>query len=333
MKKFNSLEDLGVIRNNFPDSKSELEPKDKENIEEEGKNPEDIYLLGGKDAEMRVIKKRLERAGQKYIDKGLGWGAKIEDYSREITEIINNKNIPIAIELASSEKIEGVVDIDHHNEKSNRPASLLQVMQRLNLETSLFDELIAANDSGFIPAMEKKIEEYREKFERNTGKEVFEELKRKWISVIRKIDRQAQGITKEQEEQASEAIKNKENFYNNSLTIVRSPHSKCATITDRLYGEYENLFIPSEDGESNFYGNGKLCQELKDKYEGSWAGGSGLGDKYGEAYWGGYPDQDEVEKYIKEKAEFLSEDFSRFDNIFIPENYVNFTEIGKKYMN
>lgn len=32
------------------------------------------------------------------------------------------------------------------------------------------------------------------------------------------------------------------------------------------------------------------------------AGGSCLGDKYGNAYWGGYPDQDEVEKYIKEKG-------------------------------
>ncbi len=343
MEKYNSLEDLAKLKDKFPKTEKTQNIEDsnvqddfeKEVIESnpiEEKPRKDIYLTGGSDAEMRVIKKRLKQVGQEYLDKNLKWGAKIEDYSEEISKILEEGNIPVAIELAGAEKVEGTIDIDHHNEKSNRPASLLQVMERLNLKPSLFDELIAANDSGFIPAMEKKIEEYRYQIENGPkgSKELFEELKKKWISVIRKIDRKEQGITQDQEKQAEEAIKTKEDFFKNTLSIVRLPHSKCATVTDRLYGTYENLFIPSGDGESNFYGNGKLCQELKEKYEGSWAGGSGLGDKYGNAYWGGYPDQDEVEKVIKEKVESLSQDLSRFDKIFIPENYSNFTEIGKK---
>jgi len=343
MEKYNSLEDLAKLKDKFPKAEETQSIEDsnvQDDFEEEviesnpiEKNPKkDIYLTGGSDAEMRVIKKRLKKIGQEYLDKNLKWGAKIEDYSEEISKILEEGNIPVAIELAGAEKVEGTIDIDHHNEKSNRPASLLQVMERLNLKPSLFDDLIAANDSGFIPAMEKKIEEYRYQIENRPkgSKELFEELKKKWISVIRKIDRKEQGITQDQEKQAEEAIKTREDFFNNTLSIVRLPHSKCATVTDRLYGTYENLFIPSGDGESNFYGNGKLCQELKEKYEGSWAGGSGLGDKYGNAYWGGYPDQDDVEKVIKEKVESLSEDLSRFDKIFIPENYSTFTEIGKK---
>jgi len=343
MEKYNSLEDLAKLKDKFPkieepqsvDDSNIQDDFEEEAIEDtptEEKPKKDIYLTGGSDAEMRVIKKRLKKAGQEYLDKNLKWGAKIEDYSEEISNILEEGNVPVAIELAGAEKMEDVVDIDHHNEKSNRPASLLQVMERLNLKPSLFDELIAANDSGFIPAMEKKIEEYRYQIENGPkgNKELFEELKKKWISVIRKIDRKEQGINQDQEKQAEEAIKTRENFFNNTLSIVRLSHSKCATVTDRLYGTYENIFIPSGDGESNFYGNGKLCQDLKEKYEGSWAGGSGLGDKYGNAYWGGYPDQDEVEKVIREKVESLSQDLSRFDKIFIPENYSTFTEIGKK---
>lgn len=343
MKNFNSLDKLGSLRDKFPkgtDDNLENEPKytgltDKDDQEEEfNKSVEmeqkDVYLLGGHDAEMRVIKNKLKKFGQEYFDRELAWGANIQDYSEQISKILEAGNTPVAVELAGAETIDGLVDIDHHNEKSNRPASLIQVMDRLGIKPSFFDELIAANDSGFIPAMEKKIKKYRSQIESKAGKDVFNELKNKWIAVIRKIDRKEQGITPEQEKQAEEAITNREDFHGGSLSIVRLPHSKCATVTDRLYGTYENLFIPSEDGESNFYGNGKLCQELKDKYEGSWSGGSGLGSHQENAFWGGYPDQEEVENYIKEKVQKISESFSRFDKVFISNNFSSFTEIGKK---
>ncbi len=333
MAKFNSLDQLGALRNDFPEeergkgfSEDSLEPADetetfinenndevdnnidhvnddvndddkeiKNNKPETSKNPKDIYLLGGSDAEMWAIKKKLDKIKQPYFNRELKWGAKIQDYSEQISKILETGDTPVAIELAEAETIKGVVNIDHHYEKSDRPASLLQVMDRLGLKPSLFDELIAANDSGYIPAMEEKIEKYRSQIEPRAGKDFFEELKNKWINTIRKIDRREQGITAEQEKQAEEAIKNREDLYNKTLSIVRLPHNQCATVVDRLYGTYENLFIPSANGESNFYGNGKLCQELEKKYEGSLAAGAGLGSKSGKAYWSGYPDQEELE--------------------------------------
>ena len=357
--KFNSFEQLNKLKDRFKDEKEvppppqnlpvgnenndtsdsfTTEEKLEEYVEENTDEAEyddvpqekDVYLIGGSDAEMQLIKKRIKKAGQEYIDKDLKWGAKVEDYSKEISELLESGDIPVAIELAGAETIDGVVDIDHHNEKSGRPASLLQVMDRLGLKPSLFDELIAANDSAYIPGMEKKLEEHRYQIESKTGKDGFGKIKTKLINLVRSKDREAQGITKEQEKQAEEAIQKREDLYNNTLTIVRMPHSKSATVTDRAYGTYENLFVPSEDGESNFFGNGKLCKELHYKYQGSWAGGSGLGSSNGKAYWGGYPDQEEAEAFIKEKAKEISESFARFDSIFTPEDTSYFTELGRK---
>ena len=79
-----------------------------------------------------------------------------------------------------------------------------------------------------------------------------------------------------------------------TLTIVKLQHSKCATITDRLYGKYENLLIICGDGEIDFYGNGLICLELQNKFNG-WSGGQL--PKNG--FWGGYADKDEVVDFLK----------------------------------
>jgi len=52
------------------------------------------------------------------------------------------------------------------------------------------------------------------------------------------------------------------------LTVVKLAHSKGATITDRLFGKYQNLLILSGDGEVKFYGDGKICEDLKNNFEG-----------------------------------------------------------------
>lgn len=115
------------------------------------------------------------------------------------------------------------------------------------------------------------------------------------IDKVRLQDRAAQGITKEQEEQAEKALESIE--IQGNLTIVKLQHSKCATITDRLYGRYKNLLIICEDGEIDFYGNGSVCLELQDKFRG-WSGGQ-LPEN---GYWGGYVDKDEVVNFLKTVA-------------------------------
>ncbi|MEK7620978.1 MAG: hypothetical protein AAB395_01345, partial [Patescibacteria group bacterium] len=211
------------------------------------------------------------------------------------------------VELSGADKVEGVVDIDHHGEKSHRPAAISQVMDRAGLKMSFIDELVAANDSAYIPGMETKIEEHRKDFEARIGLDGFERLKNKLINLIRAKDRQIQGITKEHEEQAEAAVKQLENSCGGLLTIVRMLHSKTATVADRLFGKYKNLIIISGDGEINFYGDGKLCKDLQTKFEGSWSGGSGFGKEGENAYWGINSDKSDILEYIKKyiDANFL----------------------------
>lgn len=255
-------------------------------IQKPDDNKKEVFLMGGSDLEMYQIKKRLSRSGNEVVDKNLKWGAKADDYAEEIKKILEEEKIPVAVELSGADQIEGVIDIDHHGNKSGNPASISQVMERAGIKMSFIDELVAANDSAYIPGMEAKIEEHREELEARIGLDRFEKLKVKLISLIRAKDRQIQGITEEHEKQADEAIRNLENTCEGQLTIVHLQHSKTATIADRLFGKYKNLLIISGDGEVNFYGDGKLCQDLQKTYDGSWSGGAGLGKNGENAYWG-----------------------------------------------
>lgn len=267
----------------------------------EPEKQKDVYLIGGSDLEMHQIKKRLKRSGQEYIDKDLKWGAKVDDYRDEIKKILEDGKIPVAIELSGADKLDGVVDIDHHGEKAHRPASIAQVMGRAGLRMSFIDELVAADDSAYIPGMEAKIEEHRKELEAKVGTEGFERMKSKLINLIRAKSRQIQGITEEHEHQATEAIKHLETTCDGLLTIVRMPHSKTAAVADPLFGKYKNLIIISDDGEVNFFGDGKLCQDLQSTFADSWSGGSGFGKTGGNAYWGASNlKQEDILKYIEE---------------------------------
>ena len=81
----------------------------------------------------------------------------------------------------------------------------------------------------------------------------------------------------------------------NRLNAVYLPHSKCATVTDRLYGQYDNLLIVCGDGELDFYGKGSICKDLNAKFEG-WCGG----DLDNSGFWGGYASPDDVKAFIDE---------------------------------
>jgi hypothetical protein len=173
-----------------------------------------------------------------------------------------------------------VIVIDHHGSRSAEPASVLQFLKLIGCEKpTRFQELVGANDSGYIPAM------------RALGATPEE------VAEIRRLDRAAQGITPEQETEAERAIASASKT--NGVNIVRMTHSKTATVADRMFSEEEpqNLLILSNDGEVNYFGNGALCALLLEKFAG-WNGGSGLGDSEGIAFWGGYPNHDEVRDFI-----------------------------------
>lgn len=257
-------------------------------------NSNAVFFLGGRDAEMKTIREVLSAESIDYVDGGLGWGAKVSDYGNEIAEALLSGRKVVTIELINDLELEGIIEIDHHGDRSGEPAAILQVLTFLGMEPTRFHQLIAANDSGYIPAMLSL---------GATSEEIAE---------IRLIDRQMQGITSEQEMEAERALAAAEEM--NGVTIIRMGHSKCAPVTDRLFDpeKAQNLLILSSDGESNYYGNGLLCQLLKGEntgkktpegYDifsnfGGWNGGSGLGDAEGSGFWGGYGDQNAILEYV-----------------------------------
>jgi len=189
-----------------------------------------IFLLGGHDLEMIEIGKILKAKGLTFHDRNLHWGAKLSVYQ----DLFDESHTFVGIELIPDilpPKL--YIEIDHHNENSNKESSLEQIMRLLKSRLGLKirftrkRELIAANDKGYIPAMLQLAA---------TPKE---------ISIIRRLDKKAQGVTKKDERLAEQSIL--ENMQNEGgVTIVKSLTSRFSTITDKLF-PFEKLLIVHND--------------------------------------------------------------------------------------
>lgn len=261
------------------------------------------FFLGGADLEMTTIKKLLDKEDIAYSDAGLSWGASTSKYGEEIEKVAKEGKTPVIIELAVDSPVpENTINVDHHNENANKPASILQVCELLDVEPTREMRLVAANDSGYIPAM----------IEMGATKEE--------INAIRYKDRASQGITPEQEKQAEEAIAGAKEVF--GVTVIRMAHSKTATVTDRLFDpdKPQNIAIFSADGEVNYFGPEDICRALQGNktgerpapwdpnqtevlydHFGGWTGGAGLGKEGGTAFWGGYPDHAKALEFILTK--------------------------------
>lgn len=254
-------------------------------------NSKIIIVTPINDGESVQIEKVLKENNIKTLITKQGWGASWSSLEPEVKEKIEsykNKNYRIfGVELQGAAP-SGAVNIDHHrydgDDRTNELSSLEQVAQLVNHKLSLFEEFVSANDKGFIPAMYKLAK----------TKNLSEEETQKMIEKVRLQDRAAQGITPEQEKIAEKAIEEAE--VSDLLTVVRMSHSKTAAVCDRLWGSYENLLILSEDGEVNFFGCQKVIKKLSDLVKGSWSGGDLDHDN---GFWGGYPQNLDVEKEVK----------------------------------
>ena len=195
-----------------------------------------IFLLGGHDLEMVEIKKMLESRGEQWADHCLNWNnARLSAYS----DVINAQ--PDAeyygVELQEDFPLPAhYVRIDHHNDYSHRSASILQVASLLNIELNRHIQLVAANDAGYIPALQAL---------GATQKEIAE---------IRRLDRSAQGVTSKDEQLAEQSIKHNLTTLKDIL-IVKSLTPRFSPICDRLF-PYQRLLIYT-DSEWAFYGNDK----------------------------------------------------------------------------
>lgn len=227
-----------------------------------------VFFLGGYDLEMVTIRDiLLEVAPDGFYDKGLAWGAKASAYRQEITETLACGLTPVLVELTNDLPLKPTqfLEVDHHGERAgeNRATSLHQVFDLLGLPSDRWTrwfELVAANDRGYIPAM----------MEMGATQEE--------IGKARTADRAAQGITLEEEAEGERAVVHAETIANGMLTVVRLPHSRTATVTDRLQPElggagYTNLLVYCPD-QVNFFGSGKLVLALDQRFPGGWYGGA-----------------------------------------------------------
>jgi hypothetical protein len=249
-----------------------------------------VVFAGGYDGEMLAIINACREAGVELVDKHLGWGASASAYTSEIAQAVSEGKTPVLVELTLDIEVPSTsIIVDHHNENVDKPASLIQVLNLIGVEPSREQQLIAANDCGYIPGMLA------------LGATAEE------VAKVRYADRAAQGITPEQEIEAERAIAAAEVV--NGVTIVRMAHSKTATVCDRLFNsaKEQRLLILSEDGESNFFGNGELCKLLQGEKTGKtpegWDTYSHFGGWIGgnlpiSGFWGGYANQKEVLIYV-----------------------------------
>ena len=252
-----------------------------------------IWIVPNNDLEAKAIIEMLEREGEEYIVTGQAWGASWENLEEEIKQKIEkakrSKIEVYGVELQGNK--DGVINIDHHiygeDDRSNEKSSLEQVADILKVELTLDEQFVSANDKGYIPEMEK--------LGRKLGisKEDLKEI----ISNIRMRDREMQGVTIEQEIQAQGAVEELGDISEKRDYIsIDLPHSKTSTVTDRLYGKYDNLLITSADGETNFFGTTEIINMLNEKFPGGWSGGQL--DK-GNGFWGGYADQSEIKEAVE----------------------------------
>lgn len=195
-----------------------------------------IFLLGGHDLEMLEIRRMLSRHSLAYEDRILNWSsARLSAYSGFIDT--HPDSIYYGIELMEDCRAPvNYVRIDHHNDFSNRPASILQVATLMNVVPDRYLQLVAANDAGYIPAM----------LEMGATEEE--------IMRIRRRDRAAQGVTEEDELLAEESIK-KGLSQINGILFVHSFTSRFSAICDRLY-PYHRLLIYTNKVWT-YYGEGK----------------------------------------------------------------------------
>jgi hypothetical protein len=209
-------------------------------------NSKILFLLGGKDLEMITIKELLEDHKIPYIDRNLEWGASVTDYSDIICSGKHSDKTIYGIELTEPkdwQKPGNYKAIDHHNVKQTEKSSLEQVSDITGIKLNRRQQLVAANDSGYIPELLRVGASWDEVLE------------------IRQADRKAQGVSPEDEELAEMSIKNHLTF-ESGITVVKALTKKFSPIADRLYPT-DKLLIYTYN-ELTYYGKGvtKLAQHF-----------------------------------------------------------------------
>ena len=186
-----------------------------------------FFFLGGNDLEMSEIKNILKANALPFADKGLAWhNAMASAYSAQIQQALADGFKPVLVELKPDIAEDILVQcliVDHHDANISREASVLQVLAMLGLEPNWRQRLIAANDSGYIPAM-LQLGATREEIEQ-----------------IRREDWKAQNISDELINEALTAYRNAQTV--NGVLVIDMEHFCFAPVTDSAFWVQERQNI------------------------------------------------------------------------------------------
>lgn len=193
-----------------------------------------IFLLGGHDLEMATIRQLLDDNGENYIDHNLSWSnADVNAYYDDMLAR-QHSTLFYGIELrGNAPGGVGYVLIDHHNENSGKVSSIEQVAEVLGLKLSRYQQLVAANDAGYIGAM------------------LAIGATRQEVEDIRLRDRQMQGVTAAEEEVAEKELADVQVC--NGIKVVKTSLCHFSPLVDRLY-PYGQLLVYS-NSELTYYGS------------------------------------------------------------------------------
>jgi len=214
-------------------------------------NKQYIFFLGGYDAEMVAIKDILNEQKLPYYDRRLKWGARLSEYKEELLKITKDQ-IPVFIELnLDIDYPANSIIVDHHGDKAgkDKKTSIEQIAELLNIELNRKQKLISANDRDYIWGMLELDATEAE------------------IKEIRKMDRQAQGVTEDDERKAEMSIQHYLKRLPKNVVLIYSLTEKTSPIIDRIYKYYEHIFIISPSETLTYSGTGKGVELLKDYYD------------------------------------------------------------------
>ncbi len=210
-----------------------------------------VFFLGGYDAEMVAIRRMLEVHGERFHDRNLSWGASLSDYSEEVRRLPIGA-LPVFIELKLDVPYpENSIVVDHHGDRAgkDKKTAIEQIAGMLGVELDRKQQLISANDKGYIRGMKRLFA---------TDEEILE---------IREMDRKAQGISTEDERRAEESVSRRSERVGESAVIIDSLTNRAAPLTDRLYDRFKHIFIFFPDGKMGYSGEGEMVCCLAESYK------------------------------------------------------------------
>jgi len=189
-----------------------------------------FFIVPANDGEAVEIRKILQAKGMDHVVTRQAWGATWAGLEPDVVAKIegylsaNPSAVLYGIELGGPTRWNGL-NIDHHRyrdeDRSNEKSSIEQVAALLGVKLTRHQLLIAANDKGYIPGLKAAGATENE------------------IKIVRAQDRLSQGVTPEQEAQASADIQAAE--IRGGKWLIRCPKGSTSAITDRIFGRYSEL--------------------------------------------------------------------------------------------